>query len=141
MAVSILRVACIAGDDRARGSPALAAAAAAVKPAQQTIALDAQSSEFDFRNNNWCSTRCRIAQGPMSVAADQAQATGLDFENSHWVFRGNVGITMEQGELTSDEADVTFAKKLLVQGDHHRQAGAVPTARRQDRRRRGAAPT
>ena len=49
----------------------------------------------------------------MSVAAEQAQATGLDFENSRWVFRGNVKITMEQGQLTSDEAEITFAKKIL----------------------------
>jgi lipopolysaccharide transport protein LptA len=49
----------------------------------------------------------------MSVAADQAQATGLDFENSRWVFRGNVKITMDQGQLTSEEAEITFAKKLL----------------------------
>jgi len=55
----------------------------------------------------------RITQGNMSVAADQAQATGLDFENSHWVFRGNVKITMDQGQLTSDEAEITFIKKLL----------------------------
>ncbi|MGA9025137.1 MAG: lipopolysaccharide transport periplasmic protein LptA [Steroidobacteraceae bacterium] len=98
----------------AAGSQALAAAAAAVKPAQQTIALDAQSSEFDFRNNNLVFHKVRIAQGPMSVAADQAQATGLDFENSHWIFRGNVVITLEQGELTSDSAEVTFARKLLA---------------------------
>ena len=51
----------------------------------------------------------------MSVIADQgAGANGLDFENSHWVFRGNVKITMEQGQLTSDEADITFANKLLA---------------------------
>ena len=38
----------------------------------------------------------------------------MDFDNSHWVFRGNVKINMEQGQLTSDEADLTFAKKLLA---------------------------
>jgi lipopolysaccharide transport protein LptA len=85
----------------------------AVKIEQQSIALDAQSSELDYKNNNLVFHKVRIAQGTMSVAADQAQATGLDFENSHWVFRGNVKITMEQGQLTSDEAEITFAKKLL----------------------------
>jgi len=81
---------------------------------QQSIALDAQSSELDYKNNNLLFRKVRIAQGTMAVAADQAQATGLDFENSHWAFRGNVKITMEGGLLTSDEADVTFAKKLLA---------------------------
>ena len=80
---------------------------------QQSIALDAQSSELDYKNNNLLFRKVRIAQGTMAVAADQAQATGLDFENSHWVFRGNVKITMDQGLLTSDEAEITFDNKLL----------------------------
>ncbi len=90
-----------------------AAQAIAVQAEQQAISLDAQSSELDYKNNNLIFRKVRISQGNMSVAADQAQATGLDFENSRWVFRGNVKITMEQGQLTSDEAEVTFAKKLL----------------------------
>jgi lipopolysaccharide transport protein LptA len=80
---------------------------------EQSISLDAQSSELDYKNNNLVFHKVRIAQGNMSVAADQAQATGLDFDNSRWVFRGNVKITMEQGLLTSDEAEVNFVKKLL----------------------------
>ena len=80
---------------------------------QQTISLDAQSSELDYKNNNLVFRKVRIAQGNMAVAADQAQANGLDFENSRWVFRGNVRITMDQGQLASDEAEITFAKKLL----------------------------
>jgi lipopolysaccharide transport protein LptA len=80
---------------------------------QQSISLDAQSSELDYKNNNLVFRKVRIAQGNMSVAADQAQANGLDFENSRWVFRGNVKITMDQGQLTSDDAEITFAKKLL----------------------------
>jgi lipopolysaccharide export system protein LptA len=91
----------------------LASAALAAKVEQQTILLDAQSFEMDLKTNNLVYRKVRIAQGNTSVAADQAQGTGLDFENSHWVFRGNVKITMDQGLLTSDEAEITFAKKLL----------------------------
>ena len=80
---------------------------------QQSISLDAQSSELDYKNNSLVFRKVRIAQRNLSVSADLAQATGLDFENSHWVFHGAVKITMEQGQLTSDEADITFAKKLL----------------------------
>jgi lipopolysaccharide transport protein LptA len=80
---------------------------------QQTILLDAQSIEMDFKNNNLIYRKVRISQGNMSVTADQAQTTGLDFDDSHWVFRGNVKITMNQGQLTSDEAEITFTKKLL----------------------------
>jgi lipopolysaccharide transport protein LptA len=90
-----------------------ASAAVAAKVEQQTILLDAQSAEMDLKSNNLIYRKVRIAQGNMSVTADQAQGTGLDFENSHWVFRGNVKITMDQGLLTSDEAEITFAKKLL----------------------------
>jgi len=90
-----------------------ASAAVPAKADPQTIVLDAQSFEMDLKTNNLIYRKVRIAQGNMSVAADQAQGNGLDFENSHWVFRGNVKITMDQGLLTSDEAEITFAKKLL----------------------------
>jgi lipopolysaccharide transport protein LptA len=80
---------------------------------QPSISLDAQSSELDYKNNNLVFRKVRIAQGGMSIAADQAQATGLDFENSHWVFRGNVKIAMDQGQMAADEAEVTFAKKVI----------------------------
>ena len=80
----------------------------------QTISLDAQSLELDYKNNNMIYHKVRIAQGNMSVAADLAQTTGVDFDNSRWVFRGNVKVTMDQGQLTSDEAEITFAKKLLT---------------------------
>ncbi len=87
------------------------AAPAAAEP--QAISLDAQSSELDYKNNNLIFRKVRIAQGNMSVTADQAQATGLDFDNARWVFRGNVKIMMDQGELSSEEAEITFVKKLL----------------------------
>ena len=96
-------------------APAVAApAAAALAAPQQTILVDAESSELDYKNNNLIFHKVRIAQGSMSVSADLAQATGLNFDNSHWVFRGNVKIFMEQGQLSSEEAQVTFAKKLLA---------------------------
>jgi lipopolysaccharide transport protein LptA len=107
MAVSTLKAVALF----ALALPALQAIAARVE--QPAISLDAQSSELDYKNNNLIFRKVRITQGNMSVAADQAQATGLDFENSRWVFRGNVKITMDQGQLTSDEAEITFAKKLL----------------------------
>src|ERR1700722_545906 len=108
MAVSILRALALA----ALSLPAMAAAAAHVE--QQNIVLDAAYSEMDLKSNNVIFHKARISQGSMSIAADQAQGSGLDFDNSHWVFRGNVKITMEQGMLASEEADIAFAKKLLA---------------------------
>ncbi len=98
----------------ALAAPAVHAAAAA----QQAIALDAQSSELDLRNNNVLFRKVRISQGATTVSADLGsatkQATGLDFDNSLWIFRGNVKITMDDGELTSDDAQINFAKKSLA---------------------------
>jgi lipopolysaccharide export system protein LptA len=87
---------------------------AAARVVQQAILIEAQSSEMDLKNNNLIYRKVRLSQGNMSIAADVATGTGVDFENSHWVFRGSVKITMETGVLTSDEADITFAKKLLA---------------------------
>jgi lipopolysaccharide transport protein LptA len=85
---------------------------------QQAIALDAQSSELDLRNNNVVFRKVHIAQGATTVSADVGsatkQATGLNFDNSLWIFRGNVKITMDDGELTSDDAEINFAKKALA---------------------------
>jgi lipopolysaccharide transport protein LptA len=93
-------------------------AAAAPAKQQQIITLDAQSSELDLRTNNVLFHKVRITQGNMAVSADQGQAagqaSGLNFDNSVWTFRGNVKITMEQGELTADDAQINFIKKLLA---------------------------
>jgi lipopolysaccharide transport protein LptA len=96
----------------------LARAGAAAAPVQQAIELDAQSSEIDMRSNNVLFRRVHIAQGPMTVSADLGQATkqatGLNFDNSFWTFRGNVKITMDTGQLTSDDAEINFAHKGLA---------------------------
>jgi lipopolysaccharide export system protein LptA len=96
----------------------LARAGVAAVPVQQAIELDAQSSEIDMRNNNVLFRKVHIAQGPMTVSADLGQATkqatGLDFDNSLWTFRGNVKITMDTGQLTSDDAEINFAHKGLA---------------------------
>ena len=88
------------------------------------INLDAQSSELDLKTNNVYFRKVRIAQGADSVTADQGQATRealgqSGFDNSLWIFRGNVKITMEGGQLTADEAQINFAKKLLSKAVAH----------------------
>jgi lipopolysaccharide export system protein LptA len=118
MAVSILKCLAVC----ALMSPGLAANAAAAKTpgrdAQEPILLDAQSSEVGLRTNTAVFTKVRISQGKTAVTADQAQASqhksALDFDNNLWVFRGNVRITMDQGQLTSDDAQITFINKVLT---------------------------
>jgi lipopolysaccharide transport protein LptA len=84
----------------------------------QAIVLDAQSADADLSNNNVLFRKVRITQGDMSIAADQGQGTQqktrLDFNNSLWLFRGNVKIAMNGGLLTSDDAEISFAKQQLA---------------------------
>jgi lipopolysaccharide transport protein LptA len=91
--------------------------AAPPRPLPKPIALDAQSAEVDLASNNVIFRKVRIAQGDTSISADQGQATKqttrLDFEDSLWIFRGAVRITMADGQLSSDDAQINFAKQLL----------------------------
>jgi lipopolysaccharide transport protein LptA len=78
------------------------------------ISLDAASSDFDYRNNTLRFKQVRVVQGTVRVEADEATATGLNFENSRWEFRGNVHIEVDGGSLASSEAQVTFKDNQIA---------------------------
>ncbi len=103
------------------GSAALAAAAPDPSPLQlnssQPIQLEARSSDFDYKNNTLLFHGVRIAQGGLAIEADEATATGLDFKDSHWLFKGNVRITGPDGSLASDEARIAFAANLIANAE------------------------
>jgi lipopolysaccharide transport protein LptA len=95
-----------------------AAAAKAARDAQAPILLDAQSTSIDLKTNSAVFSKIRISQGAMSITADQGQASqqrsaDLYFENNVWNFRGNVKVTVEQGQLFSDDAQITFVNSVL----------------------------
>jgi lipopolysaccharide export system protein LptA len=96
-----------------------AAAQVAPKRDRQTpILLDAQSTSIDLKTNSAVFGKVRISQGTMSITADQGQASqqrsaDLYFENNVWNFKGNVKITMDSGQLTSEDAQITFVNSLL----------------------------
>ncbi len=98
---------------------ALAPRAAGIlpKPTQQPIDVTAQFEEVDGKNKTIFLRKVRIAQGNMTLTADtgQANGTGVEnaFDNSVWVFKGAVHVTMETGSMNSDEAQVTFTNKVL----------------------------
>jgi lipopolysaccharide transport protein LptA len=98
--------------------PGTFASAAAAKPAQLPIVLDAQSGEVDLHTGNEIFHKVRISQGDMVITADQAQAsqpgTKLNFDNSLLTFRGSVKINTDKGQLTADEAQLTFVNNLLT---------------------------
>ncbi len=81
---------------------------------QLPIDLVAQSTDIDQRNKVVVFRKVKITQGKLAVEADQATANGVDFDNSHWQFRGKVRINVEGGYLTSDDAEIFFANKLLT---------------------------
>lgn len=72
------------------------------------ITLDAASSEMDYRSNTLLFRDVIITQGNVSVAAERARATGLDFADATWVLSGKVKLDLENGALRSDEATVVF---------------------------------
>jgi lipopolysaccharide export system protein LptA len=86
---------------------------------QQPILMDSQSASIDLKTNSAIFTKIRISQGGMSITADQGQASqqrsqNLYFENNVWNFRGNVKIIVEQGQLFSDDAQITFVNNELT---------------------------
>jgi lipopolysaccharide transport protein LptA len=89
---------------------AAAAAAHAASPrAALPISVEAESSDFDYKNGVLVFSRVVITQGDARVEADRATATGLEFENSKWRLEGHVQIRAEGGSLSSDLATVSFA--------------------------------
>jgi len=72
------------------------------------IELDAAFSEFDRRNNRLVFRQLNITQGALAITADQATADPADFENSVWIFTGNVSINNADTRTTCDRAELTF---------------------------------
>src|SRR5262252_4897909 len=60
----------------------------------------------------------KITQCKTVITADEATATGLDFDTrSEWRFKGHVHVSVDNTyELTADAAVFTFADKQLARG-------------------------
>jgi lipopolysaccharide transport protein LptA len=91
---------------------------AAPKPStHEAIDFSAQPVDIDYKNKIINAHKVRIAQGNLVLTADSgiANGTGVEnaFDDSHWVFRGAVKISMEGAMLNADEAQVTFKNKVL----------------------------
>src|ERR1700744_6527560 len=88
---------------------------AAPKSAPLPIDFTAQSSEIDYKNSFTSFKKVQITQGNLSISADQGQVkgTGVNFQDSHWTFRGSVKISVPQGLLNSDEAQAYFSNNQL----------------------------
>jgi lipopolysaccharide transport protein LptA len=100
---------------------ALSASAAPVlkRDAKAPILLEAQGTTIDLKTNSAVFSKIKISQGTMSITADEGKATqqrsaDLYFENNVWYFKGNVRISLENGQLSSDDAQITFVNSLLT---------------------------
>jgi lipopolysaccharide transport protein LptA len=93
---------------------AAALAQAASPRAELPISVEAQSSDFDYKNGVLVFSHVVITQGDARVEADHATATGLDFENSRWRLEGNVRIKAEGGSLASNQATVNFQNNEIA---------------------------
>jgi len=92
----------------------VAAASAAAVRNELPINVEAASTDFDYKNNSLVFKRVRITQGDMQVDADEARATGLNFDNSEWQLTGDVRILVTDGSLSSSEATVTFRNNEIL---------------------------
>ena len=78
------------------------------------INLEAASSDFDYKNNTLLFKRVKSTQGGLEGSAQQASATGLEFNNSEWRLQGDVVITVPGGKLQSSEARVMFRNNAIA---------------------------
>lgn len=72
------------------------------------INLNAESSEFDRKQNKLSFRNLTIQQGLLKIVAEEATATRLDFENARWEFSGNVVIDNEGTTASCDYAEIMF---------------------------------
>lgn len=77
------------------------------------ISLDADSSEFDRKNNVMIFRQISIRQGDLTISANQARSSDLDFGNSEWVFSGNVVIKGLDTHLNAQTATLRFVNHDL----------------------------
>lgn len=80
---------------------------------QQAITLDAESSDFDRRNERLVFREVRVQQGELAISARHAESKDLDFSRGSWTFRGEVRISGPMGQIESEHATVSFVDHRL----------------------------
>ncbi len=86
-------------------------------PAKDLL-LDSASMTIDRKTNLFHLRGPRITQGNMTIQADEASTTGVDFnERSEWRFTGHVRINVDSALLEADSAVFTFDADRLARGE------------------------
>lgn len=95
----------------------LLASAAYGQEIPQAIDLQAKSSTYDRNSGHLVFAEVTISQGEMSVSANLAEATELEFENAAWIFTGNVQISTVEALISGDKAVINFQDHRLVRAN------------------------
>ena len=82
-------------------------------PGNLPIELDAAWSELDRRSDRLLFRDLTVTQGDLRLQADEAIATPADFENSRWVFTGNVVLQSADARVTAQRAEISFGAQRL----------------------------
>jgi len=97
---------------------AIGFAADAQNTAVEELVLDSQSLSFDGQRQLFELHAPQITQGNLRIRADDALATGVDFNaRSVWTFTGNVQIMVETTQIEAASARFTFEQKRLSRGE------------------------
>jgi lipopolysaccharide transport protein LptA len=93
------------------------AAQGARSDCREPIVLESGPFVLDHKTNLINVQTPKITQCKTVITADEAIATGLDFDTrSEWRFKGHVHVVVDTAELTADAAVFTFADKKLARG-------------------------
>lgn len=100
------------------------------------IELDADTTSVDRQSNRISFTGITIRQAGLSIRADRAESSSLDFAEATWNFAGRIAIRTPQGDVSADSAELVFTNQQLqtavLQGGplEFTQAGSNPVALR-----------
>ncbi len=77
------------------------------------IEMEADTTGADARTGKVSFTNISIRQGPLSILANSAESSTLDFDDSTWTFQGNVKLTAPGSELEASRMTLRFVRKRI----------------------------
>jgi lipopolysaccharide transport protein LptA len=84
----------------------------------EELVFESESLTFDRQSNMIQARRPRITQGDLRIAADEALATGIEFDQaSEWRLTGRVRIEAGTAVFEADRAVFTFANEQLSRAE------------------------
>ncbi len=96
------------------------------------IKLEADATEIDRQNDRLIFYDIHVSQGPLSIRAKRAEGAGLEFNDSDWVFVGEVQIVDVATKIEAARATLRFVghrlRRATLTGEPvsfaHEQGGA-----------------